>query len=98
LPHAKAPDKVPAVRLRTIEEAGKLSIAFTTGILLGIGETMEERVDSLFAIRQLHEQYGHIQEVIVQNFRAKPLIPMRDQPDPTAEDLLRTVAVARLLL
>jgi len=68
LPHANAPDKVPALRLRTIEEAGKLSVAFTTGILIGIGETMEERVDSLFAIRTLHEKYGHIQEVIRQNF------------------------------
>src|SRR6267143_2869209 len=76
LPHAKAPDKVPALRLRTIEEAGKLPIAFTTGILIGIGETMEERIDSLFAIRALQEKYGHIQEVIIQNFRAKPEIPM----------------------
>src|SRR6266704_6757364 len=76
LPHAKAPDKVPALRLRTIEEAGRLNIAFTTGILIGIGETMEERVDSLFAIRTLHEKYGHVQEVIIQNFRSKPDIPM----------------------
>src|SRR5882757_11178353 len=76
LPHANAPDKVPALRLRTIEEAGKLSIAFTTGILIGIGETFEERVDALLAIRALHEKYGHVQEVIVQNFRAKPDIPM----------------------
>jgi 7,8-didemethyl-8-hydroxy-5-deazariboflavin synthase CofG subunit len=98
LPHAKAPDKVPAVRLRTIEEAGKLSIAFTTGILLGIGETMEERVDSLFAIRGLHEQYGHIQEVIVQNFRAKPEIPMARHPEPSLDDMLRTIAIARLIL
>ena len=96
--HDRAPDKVPARRLKTIALAGKLGIPFTTGILIGIGETHAERVASLIAIRQLHEQYGHIQEVIVQNFRAKPLIPMRDQPDPTAEDLLRTVAVARLLL
>src|SRR5213082_1902912 len=72
LPHANAPDKVPALRLRTMEEAGRRSIAFTTGILIGIGETMEERVDSLAAIRGMHEKYGHIQEVIVQNFRAKP--------------------------
>ena len=98
LAHDRAPDKVPARRLKTIALAGKLGIPFTTGILIGIGETHAERVASLIAIRQLHEQYGHIQEVIVQNFRAKPLIPMRDQPDPTAEDLLRTVAVARLLL
>ena len=98
LPHAKAPDKVPALRLRTIEEAGKLSIAFTTGILIGIGETMEERIDSLFAIRTLHEEYGHIQEVIIQNFRAKTEIPMAAHPEPSLEDMLRTVALARLIL
>jgi FO synthase len=98
LPHAKAPDKVPALRLRTIEEAGKLSIAFTTGILIGIGETMEERIDSLFAIRTLHEKYGHIQEVIIQNFRAKPDIPMAAHPEPSLEDMLRTIALARLIL
>ncbi len=98
LPHAKAPDKVPALRLRTIEEAGKLSIAFTTGILIGIGETLEERINSLFAIRTLHEQYGHIQEVIIQNFRAKPDIPMAAHPEPSLEDMLRTIAVARLIL
>ena len=98
LPHAKAPDKVPALRLRTIEEAGKLSLAFTTGILIGIGETMEERIDSLLAIRALHEKYGHIQEVIVQNFRAKPDIPMASQPEPSLEEMLRTVALARLIL
>jgi FO synthase len=98
LAHAKAPDKVPALRLRTIEEAGRLSIAFTTGILIGIGETFEERVDSLFAIRALHEKYGHIQEVIVQNFRAKPDIPMAHHPEPSMEDMLRTIAIARLIL
>jgi 7,8-didemethyl-8-hydroxy-5-deazariboflavin synthase CofG subunit len=98
LPHAKAPDKVPALRLRTIEEAGKLSMAFTTGILIGIGETMEERIDSLLAIRTLHEKYGHIQEVIIQNFRAKPEIPMATHPEPTLEDMLRTIALARLIL
>src|SRR5713226_363951 len=98
LPHAKAPDKVPAVRLRTIEEAGKLYVAFTTGILIGIGETLEERIDSLFAIRALHEQYGHIQEVIVQNFRAKPEIPMARHPEPSLDDMLRTLAMARLIL
>ena len=98
LPHAKAPDKVPALRLRTIEEAGKLSIAFTTGILIGIGEIMEERIDSLFAIRALHERYGHIQEVIIQNFRAKPEIPMAAHPEPSLEDMLRSIALARLIL
>jgi FO synthase len=84
--------------LRTIEEAGRLSIAFTTGILIGIGETFEERVDSLLAIRALHEKYGHIQEVIVQNFRAKPDIPMARHPEPPMDDMLRTIAVARLIL
>jgi 7,8-didemethyl-8-hydroxy-5-deazariboflavin synthase CofG subunit len=98
LAHANAPDKVPALRLRTMEEAGKLSIAFTTGILIGIGETMEERVDSLFAIRAMHEKYGHIQEVIIQNFRAKAEIPMARHPEPPLEDMLRTVAIARLIL
>ena len=98
LPHAKAPDKVPALRLRTIEEAGKLSMAFTTGILIGIGETMEERIDSLYAIRTLHEKYGHVQEVIIQNFRAKPEIPMAAHPEPSLEDMLRTIAIARLIL
>jgi FO synthase len=96
--HDRAPDKVPARRLKTIALAGKLGIPFTTGILIGIGETHAERVASLLAIRELHERHGHIQEVIVQNFRAKPTIPMRGQPDPTADDLLRTVAVARLIL
>jgi 7,8-didemethyl-8-hydroxy-5-deazariboflavin synthase CofG subunit len=96
--HHGAPDKVPAKRLKTIELAGKLSIPFTTGILIGIGETPRERVDALVAIRDLHERYGHVQEVIVQNFRAKPFIPMKDAPEPTLDDLLRALAVARLIL
>jgi 7,8-didemethyl-8-hydroxy-5-deazariboflavin synthase CofG subunit len=98
LAHDRAPDKVPARRLRTIALAGKLSIPFTTGLLIGIGETHAERVEAIVAIRDLHERYGHIQEVIVQNFRRKPGIPMRDQPEPDMDDLLRTAAVARLLL
>ncbi len=98
LPHFKAPDKVPALRLRTNQEAGKLSFAFTTGILIGIGETMEERIDSLLAIRTLHEKYGHIQEVIIQNFRAKPEIPMAAHPEPSLDDMLRTIALARVIL
>ena len=96
--HDNAPDKVPARRLRTIALAGKLQIPFTTGILIGIGETARERVDALVAIRDLHERYGHIQEVIIQNFRAKPSIPMRGAPEPSFEDLVRTLAVARLVL
>jgi len=96
-PHWKAPDKVPSLRLQTIEQAGRLSIAFTTGILIGIGETAEERVDSLLAIRDLHEKYDHIQEVIVQPFRAKPGTRMALEPEPSTEDLLRTLAIARLI-
>jgi len=96
--HDRAPDKVPARRLRTIALAGKLGIPFTTGILIGIGETPRERVDALLAIRDAHERWGHVQEVIVQNFRAKPRIPMRDAPEPGLEDLLATLAVARLVL
>ncbi len=96
--HYRCPDKVPKQRLATIESAGQQKWAFTTGILIGIGETPEERVDSLFAIKELHERYGHIQEVIVQNFRVKPEIAMRDHPEPTLLDMLRTIAVARLIL
>ena len=96
--HDNAPDKVPAKRLRTIEEAGKQNVPFTTGLLIGIGETPEDRVDTLLAIRELHRRYGHIQEVIIQNFRAKPEIPMRDWPEPTQSEMMRTIAVARLLM
>jgi len=96
--HDNAPDKVPAKRLRTIEDAGKQKVPFTTGLLIGIGESPEDRVDTLLAIRDLHERYGHIQEVIVQNFRVKPAIPMAHWPEPSRGDMLRAVAVARLLL
>ncbi len=96
--HDNAPDKVPAKRLGTIEEAGKQNVPFTTGLLIGIGETLEDRVDTLLAIRELHRRYGHIQEVIIQNFRAKPEIPMRDWPEPTQSEMMRTIAVARLLM
>ena len=96
--HDNAPDKLPSRRLRTVEEAGKLGIPFTTGLLIGIGETLKDRVDTLLAIRALHARYGHIQEVIVQNFRVKPGIPMANWPEPSRPDMLRTVAVARLLL
>jgi len=95
--HDHAPDKQPKIRLRTLEQAGKLCIPFTTGILIGIGESWQERIESLFAIRALHERYGHIQEVIIHNFRAKPNIPMRLHPEPAAEDMLRTIALARLI-
>jgi len=95
--HDDAPDKKPALRLRTMDEAGKLRIPFTTGILIGIGESWAERVESLFAIRDLHQRYGHIQEVIIQNFRAKPTIPMRGHPDATRDDMVKTIALARLI-
>lgn len=98
MPHFSAPDKDPAVRLRMIHAAGELSIAFTTGILIGIGETPEERVDSLLAIRDLQEAYGHIQEVIIQNFRAKPDTRMAGCAEPAAAEIARTVATARLIL
>ena len=96
--HFECPDKVPGVRLGALRNAGELGIPFTTGILTGIGETPEERVDALVAIREIHEQYGHIQEVIVQNFRAKPGTQFAARPEPSALDVARTAAVARLIL
>lgn len=98
MPHYACPDKVPVQRLRTLERAGVLRVPFTTGILIGIGETFEERIDSLQAIRDVHRRYGHIQEVIVQNFQAKRGIAMADHPEPTLDDMLRTLAAARLIL
>ncbi len=97
-PHELAPSKRPAVRIKTVELAGELKIPFTTGILIGIEETRQERIDSLLVIRELHRRFGHVQEVIVQNFRAKPDTPMESYVDPTTEDLLWTVATARLVL
>jgi 7,8-didemethyl-8-hydroxy-5-deazariboflavin synthase CofG subunit len=96
--HDNAPDKDPAKRLRVIEDAGRQKIPFTTGILIGIGETPEERVDALIAIRDLAAKYGHIQEVIVQNFRAKSGTPMANWPEPDRGEMLHTLAVARLLM
>ena len=96
--HDNAPDKIPSRRLRTIAEAGKQQVPFTTGLLIGIGESPEDRVETLLAIRDLHERYGHIQEVIVQNFRVKPAIPMASWPEPTHGEMLRAVVVARLLM
>jgi FO synthase len=97
-PHYGSPDKDPAVRLRVLEDAGRCSVPFTTGILIGIGETRAERAESLFAIRQIGREYGGIQEVIVQNFRAKPDTKMRGVPDAELADLAATIAVARLVL
>ena len=97
MPHYGSPDKDPELRLQTLEFAGKSSVPFTTGILIGIGETRLERIESLLSIRRLHEQYGHIQEVIVQNFRAKPKTKMAQAPEPDLEDLIWTLAVTRLI-
>jgi FO synthase len=97
-PHFGSPDKVPAVRLRTLEDAGRLAVPFTTGILVGIGETHRERAESLLAIRDVHRRYRHIQEVIVQNFRAKPGTAMRRAPEPGDDEFLAVVAAARVLL
>ncbi|MEV0325573.1 bifunctional FO biosynthesis protein CofGH [Micromonospora echinospora] len=97
-PHFGSPDKEPAVRLRVLDDAGRVGVPFTTGILIGIGETLAERVDALFAIRRAQREYGHLQEVIVQNFRAKPDTAMRGMPDAELHDLAATVAVARVLL
>ncbi|MFB9904646.1 bifunctional FO biosynthesis protein CofGH [Allokutzneria oryzae] len=97
-PHYGSPDKEPAVRLQVLTDAGRVGVPFTTGILIGIGENLTERAESLLAIRQSARQYGHVQEVIVQNFRAKPDTAMRGMPDADLRELAATVAVARLLL
>ncbi|MFG1737254.1 bifunctional FO biosynthesis protein CofGH [Micromonospora chalcea] len=97
-PHFGSPDKEPAVRLRVLDDAGRVGVPFTTGILIGIGENRAERVDAIFAIRRAMREYGHLQEVIVQNFRAKPDTAMRGMPDAELHDLAATVAVARVLL
>jgi FO synthase len=95
--HYRSPDKVPAVRLETIRLAGELAIPFTSGILIGIGETRAERLDALFALRDLHVEFGHIQEIIVQNFRAKERTPMAGADEPDMDDLLWTIAAARII-
>jgi FO synthase len=97
-PHFGSPDKMPAARLATIAAAGEERVPFTTGILIGIGETRAERLDALHAIRQLADRSGHVQEVIVQNFRAKPGTRMASAPEPPLEELLWTIAVARIVL
>jgi FO synthase len=97
-PHFGSPDKVPAARLATIAAAGEERVPFTTGILIGIGETRAERIEALLAIRELGDRYGHVQEVIVQNFRAKAGTRMADAPEPPLEELLWTIAVARIVL
>ena len=97
-PHFGSPDKDPKVRLRVLQDAGRCAVPFTTGILIGIGETLAERADSIFAIRQVAREYGGVQEVIVQNFRAKPDTKMRGVPDAELDDLAATIAVTRLVL
>ena len=98
MPHHGSPDKDPAVRLKTLQHCGEASIPVTTGILIGIGETRQERLDALYAIDALHMRYGHVQEFIVQNFRAKPGTRMADVPNATLEELLWTLAAARHVL
>jgi FO synthase len=97
MPHHGSPDKRPAVRLETLRNAGRARIPFTSGILIGIGETRRERIEALLALRAVHAEFGHIQEIIVQNFRAKPDTKMHDAPEPDLDDMLWTLAVARLI-
>ncbi|MER7362472.1 bifunctional FO biosynthesis protein CofGH [Nonomuraea wenchangensis] len=97
-PHFGSPDKDPAVRLRVLEDAGRSNVPFTTGILIGIGETVQDRAESIFAIRRVAREYGGVQEVIVQNFRAKPDTAMRGMPDADLQELAATIAVTRLVL
>ncbi len=96
--HFGSPDKLPAARLEALEAAGRARVPFTTGILIGIGETRAERIEALVAIRDSHQRHGHVQEVIVQNFRAKPGTRMADHPEPSLEDHLWSIAAARLIL
>ena len=98
MPHHSCPDKTHVQRLRTLERAGSKNVPFTTGLLIGIGETWEERIDALKAINASHLRYRHIQEVIIQNFQRKPDIAMAHHPEPYLEDMLRTIAVARIIL
>ena len=97
-PHFGSPDKTPVVRLATLEAAGRAGVPFTTGLLIGIGETRAERIEALLAIRDVHERHGHIQEVIIQNFRAKPGTRMATAAEPTLDDHLWTIAIARIVL
>jgi FO synthase len=98
MPHAKSPGKAPKERLRTLERAGELGIAFTTGILVGIGETLEERLEALLAIQDIQARFGHIQEVIIQNFLPKPRTPMAKARPPSHEEMVLTIALARVVL
>lgn len=95
--HKNSPGKDPKLRIKTIEDAGKLRIPFTTGLLIGIGETIDERVESLLELRRIQDKYGHIQEIIIQNFKSKPGIPMEDYPEPTLLEMIKMVAVSKML-
>ncbi len=95
--HKYSPGKDPKLRIKTIEDAGKLRIPFTTGLLIGIGETIDERVESLLELRRIQDKYGHIQEIIIQNFKSKPGIPMEDYPEPTLLEMIKMVAVSKML-
>jgi FO synthase len=95
--HEFSPSKRPKIRLATIENAGQLKIPFTTGLLIGIGESPEEVVDSLYAIKKINKKYGHIQEIIIQNFRAKPKTPMESYPEPSVKDIAKTIALTRII-
>ena len=96
--HYKCPDKVPSIRISTIKTAGELKVPFTTGILIGIGETWDDRINSILEINNIYKKYGHIQEVIIQNFRAKVGIPMESSPEPSLDEMLRTIAISRIIL
>ncbi|MEM9550935.1 MAG: 7,8-didemethyl-8-hydroxy-5-deazariboflavin synthase CofG [Pseudomonadota bacterium] len=96
--HHACPDKTPLQRLRTLDRAGEQKVPFTTGLLIGIGETWDERIEALYAINETHLRHGHIQEVIIQNFRSKPGIAMEAHPEPSLQDMLRTIAAARIIL
>ena len=97
-PHYACPDKMPVQRIRTLEKAGVMKVPFTTGLLIGIGETFSERIDALKTINRIHKKHGHIQEVIIQNFQRKPDILMKNSPEPSKEDMMRTIATARIIL
>ncbi len=97
-PHYACPDKTPIQRLRTLSRVGNKKVPFTTGLLIGIGETFEERIEALEEINRIHAKHGNIQEVIIQNFRKKPDIKMANHPEPTLEAMLRTIAAARIIL
>lgn len=98
MPHHACPDKMPVQRLRTLERTGEKRVPFTTGLLIGIGESWEDRIEALHAINEAHLRHGHIQEVIIQNFQRKPGIAMENHPEPSLEDMLRTIAAARIIL